>query len=101
MKKRTTKKKTTKMYQFNGVRTCTEFLTVELECESLEEAQSIIDSGDFEDKIVLSSISKATDLEYIGVENYVSMDDPRFLFKDEEIIDALMNYHFNPNRTKE
>jgi hypothetical protein len=67
----------------------------------LEEAQSIIDSGDFEDKIVLSSISNATDLEYIGVENYVSMDDPRFLFKDEEIIDALMNHHFNPNRTKE
>ena len=96
MKKKTTKnknmkKKTTKMYQFNGVRTCTEFLTVELECESLEEAQSIIDSGDFEDKIVLSSISKATDLEYIGVENYVSMDDPRFLFKDEDIIEALWN----------
>ena len=55
------KKKTTKMYQFNGVRTCTEFLTVELECESLEEAQSIIDSGDFEDKLVSSSISKNTD----------------------------------------
>ena len=83
------KKKTTKMYQFNGVRSYTEFLTVELECESLEEAQSIIDSGDFEDKIVLSSISKATDLEYVGIENYVSRNDPRFLFDDKDIINAI------------
>jgi hypothetical protein len=91
MKKRTTKKKTTKMYQFNGVRTCTEFLTVELECESLEEAQSIIDSGDFEDKIVSSSISKVTDLEYVGIENYVSMDDPRFLFDTEDMINDMFS----------
>ena len=85
------KKKTTKMDQFNGVRTCTEFLTVELECESLEEAQSIIDSGDFEDKLVSSSISKNTDLEYVGIENYISMDDPRFLFDTEEVINAMFS----------
>ena len=91
MKKKTTKKKTTKMYQFNGVRTCTEFLTVELECESLEEAQSIIDSGDFEDKIVLSSISKATDLEYVGIENYKSLDDPRFIVDTEDVINAIFS----------
>ena len=39
-------------YQFNGVRVYTEFITVELECESLEEAQSIIDGGKFEHGIV-------------------------------------------------
>lgn len=80
-----------KTYQFKGVRTCTEFLTVELECESLEEAQSIIDSGDFEDKIVSSSISKDTDLEYVGIENYMSLDDPRFLFDAEDVINAMFS----------
>ena len=73
------------------VRSYTEFLTVELECESLEEAQSIIDSGDFEDKIVLSSISKATDLEYVGIENYKSLDDPRFIVDTEDVINAIFS----------
>ena len=86
MKKK--KKKNMKTYQFKGVRSYTEFLTVELECESLAEAQSIIDSGNFEDKIVLSSSSKAIDLEYVGIENYISMNDPRYLFDAEDVINA-------------
>ena len=80
-----------KTYQFKGVRVYTESITVELECESLEGAQSIIDSGDFEDKIVSSSISKDIDLEYVGVENYMSLDDPRYLFDTEDVINAMFS----------
>jgi len=68
-----------KTYQFNGVRVYTEFLTVELECESLEEAQSIIDGGDFEHGIVRRSSHEDIDLEYVGIENYMSLDDPRLI----------------------
>ena len=78
-------------YQFNGVRVYTEFITVELECESLVEAQSIIDGGKFEHGIVKRSGHEDIDLQYVGFENYMSLDDPRFLFKDEDIIEALLN----------
>lgn len=80
-----------KTYQFKGVRVYTESIVVELECDSLEEAQSIIDSGNFEDKIISSSISKDIDLEYVGIENYISMDDPRYLFDTEDMIDAMFS----------
>ena len=71
--------KTMKTFQFKGVRVYTEFITVELECETLEEAQGIIDSGLYEDNIVSSSGSEDVELEYVGIENYMDLDDPRLL----------------------
>ena len=80
-----------KTYQFNGVRVYTEFITVELECESLEEAQSIIDGGKFEHGIVKCSGHEDIDLEYVGFENYMSLDDPRFLFDTEDVINDIFS----------
>jgi hypothetical protein len=68
-----------KIFQFKGVRVYTEFITVELECETLEEAQGIIDSGLYEDNIVSSSGFEDVELEYVGIENYMDLDDPRLL----------------------
>ena len=78
-------------YQFNGVRVYTEFITVELECESLEEAQSIIDGGKFEHGIVKRSGHEDIDLQYFGIENYMSLDDPRFLFDTEDVINDIFS----------
>lgn len=80
-----------KTYQFKGVRVYTESITVELECESLEEAQSIIDGGEFEHGIVSCLGHEDIDLEYVGIENCISMDDPRFLFDTEDMIDAMFS----------
>jgi hypothetical protein len=80
-----------KTYQFNGVRVYTEFITVELECESLEEAQSIIDGGKFEHGIVKRSGHEDIDLQYVGIENYMSLDDPRFLFDTEDVINDIFS----------
>jgi len=80
-----------KTYQFKGVRVYTESITVELECDSLEEAQSIIDGGKFEHGIVSCLGHEDIDLEYVGIENCISMDDPRFLFDTEDMIDAMFS----------
>ena len=80
-----------KTYQFKGVRVYTESIVVELECESLEDAQSIIDSGKFEHGIVSCSGHEDIDLEYVGIENYMSLDDPRFLFDTEDVINAMFS----------
>lgn len=67
-------------YQFKGVRIYTEFITVELECETLEEAQKIIDDGKFDDDNVISSSGfEDVDLQYIGIPNYMDLDDPRLI----------------------
>jgi hypothetical protein len=38
-----------KTFRFNGVRTIDEFFTVEVQAESLEEAEKLIDEGDFDE----------------------------------------------------
>jgi hypothetical protein len=58
-------------YQFKGKRVYTENFIVELECETLEEAQKIIDDGKYEDNIISSAGSEDVDLSYIGFETYI------------------------------
>ena len=58
-------------YQFKGKRVYTENIIVELECETLEEAQKIIDDGKYEDNIISSAGSEDVDLSYIGFETYI------------------------------
>lgn len=38
-----------KIYQFEGKRTCIEYYTIEVEAESFEEAQELVDNGDYEE----------------------------------------------------
>lgn len=66
-------------YQFKGTRVYTEYITVELECDSLEDAQKIIDGGEFDDNIISSSGVEETNLEYIGFPNVMELDDPRLM----------------------
>ena len=67
-------------YQFKGTRINTEYITVEIECETLEEAQKIIDSGSYDEDCVISSSGiEEVDLEYIGIPNYMDLDDPRLI----------------------
>jgi hypothetical protein len=66
-------------YQFKGTRVYTEYITVELECETLEDAQKIMDSGDFDDHIISSSGNEEVEMEYIGIPNVMELDDPRLI----------------------
>ena len=74
-------------YLFKGTIDYTEYVSVEIECETLEEAQKRIDDKKFDDDNIISrskSKYEHINLTYTGIENGFELDDPRlidFMFK--------------------